>query len=325
MKRYRELKIGKKEAGHRLDVLLSKRFGRYSRSKMAQFIDQGMVSILGRNIKPSSIVQMGETLLIQVPELIPSEPPPELPEVVYEDERILVVNKPAGLLVHPVGDVFVWGLIGLFKSAYPDHTVDLVHRLDRETSGALLLTKDKEANAFLKKSIKERRIKKKYRAIVRGVPEWNEQEAFGAIAPVPQADLRLRRGVVEGGQLAHTTFTVLKRMSSYALVECNLHTGRTHQIRVHLEHLGFPLLGDKIYGHPDSVYISFLEHGITEQLKQKFLINRQALHAYSVRFPHPDGGFKYVQVPFPPELQKIVEGEQPTWRFIQSPEIEAQE
>ena len=127
--RYRELKIGKKEAGHRLDVLLSKRFGRFSRNKMAQFIEQGMVSVSGRTIKPSSIVQLGETVLIQVPELIPSEPPPRLPDVVYEDDRILVVNKPAGLLVHPVGDVFVWGLIGLFKSAYPHKTVDLVHRL----------------------------------------------------------------------------------------------------------------------------------------------------------------------------------------------------
>ncbi|MBM73916.1 MAG: hypothetical protein CMK59_00840 [Proteobacteria bacterium] len=322
---YRELNIGKKEAGRRLDVLLSKRFGRFSRNQMARFIEQGMVSVLGRKIKPSSIVRIGEKVLIQVPELIPTEPPPKLPEIVYEDQRVLVVNKPSGLLVHPVGDVFVWGLIGLFKSKYPKCDVDLVHRLDRETSGALLLTKDKVANAFLKKAIKNKEIKKKYKAIVRGIPGWDEQDVKAPIAPVPNAELRLRRGVVEGGQPSHTTFRVLKRMPDYALVECELHTGRTHQIRVHLEHLGFPLLGDKIYGHPDSLYISYLECGETEELRSSCIISRQALHACFVRFPHPDGGVRSIEIPLPNGLQHIVEGGAPTWAFNQSLENQAQE
>jgi RluA family pseudouridine synthase len=312
---YRELRIGRKEAGRRLDVLLTKRFSRFSRTQIARFIAEGNIIVVDRRIKASSIVNMGDVVRIEVPDLVPTEPPPPLPDIIFEDERVLLVNKPAGLLVHPVGDVFVWGLIGLFKSAYPEHRIDLAHRLDRETSGALLLTKDKEANAFLKKAIQNREVKKLYKAIVCGVPEWDELELQAPTGLLPGAQLRLRRGVVEGGQYSHTTFRVLQRLKEYALIECELHTGRTHQIRVHLEHLGFPILGDKIYGHPDSLYISYLERGETPELRELCKISRQALHAYFVHFPHPNGGARNITVPMPLAFQQILDGEEPSWEL----------
>ncbi len=266
-----------------------------------------------RKLKPATILQMGERLRLYVPGLVPTTPPPPLPDVLYEDERIIVANKPSGMLVHPAGDKFVWALIGLFKTARPEGRLDLVHRIDRETSGAIILTKDKEANSFLKTKLANREVQKTYHAIVRGVPSWDVQDINEPIGIDEDSEVRLRRCVVEGGQHSHTTASVLKRMEHFSLVECALHTGRTHQIRVHMEHVGFPLLGDKLYGQPDWVFLDYLKHRKTPRMQETVRFPRHCLHAAIIRFPHPDGGFKKIRAPLPNDMKSIVEGEKPRW------------
>ncbi len=257
---------------------------------------------------------MGERLRLYVPGLVPTTPPPPLPEVLYEDDRIIVANKPTGMLVHPAGHKFVWALIGLFKTARPEGRLDLVHRIDRETSGAIILTKDKEANAFLKTKLANREVQKTYHAIVNGAPDWNVKDINAPIGIDEDSEVRLRRCVVDGGQYSHTTATVLQRMKEHTLVECALHTGRTHQIRVHMEHVGYPLLGDKLYGNPDWVFLDYLEHRETERMREHVRFPRHCLHAAIIRFPHPDGGFKKIRAPLPMDMQSIVDGEEPIWK-----------
>ena len=317
---FRELLITKKEAGKRLDVLLSKRFSRFSRSQISKEIAKGNIFSTSRPIKSSSCVMLGERIRIVVPELVPTTPPPPLPKIIFEDDVMMVVNKPSGMLVHPTGDFFVWALIGLFKTAYPKHRVDLVHRLDRETSGALLLTKNLEANSSLKKSIIQHRVQKIYKAIVIGNPDWDEIDVKEPIDVLPNSTLRLRRGIVKTGASCHTKFVVEKRIGGkYSLIRCHLYTGRTHQIRVHLEHIGHPILGDKIYGHHNDFYITYLQKGLSLAMVQEWILHRQALHACEVFFPHPKDGHRRVRVPLPPSLQRIVDGEEPQWDFSHCP------
>lgn len=304
---WRALKVDEQSAGWRVDYYLSRRFPRYSRTQISSYIRSAHIISENRRLKASSRLQVDEQLRIFVPGLAPSGPPPEIPPIVYEDEIMLVVNKPSGMLVHPAGAQFVWALVGLIRERFPDDDIDLVHRLDRETSGAVLMTKDKRANAILKKALKTRQVHKVYRAIVRGRPDWSEYDLHAPIDVKPSSELRIRRSVVQGGQAAHTTFRVLKRFDDISLVECILHTGRTHQIRVHLEHLGYPILGDKIYGQPDEVFINYMENGYSSELMEILRFPRQALHAYQVDFIHPCGERRQVRIPLWPDMKAILE------------------
>ena len=310
---WRTVIIRERDVGRRIDAYLAKRFPSYSRTKIVQYIREGRVVSESRKLKPSTLLQMGERLRLYVPGLVPTTPPPPLPEVLYEDARIIVANKPSGMLVHPAGDTFVWALIGLFKTARPDGQLDLVHRIDRETSGTIVLTKDKEANAFLKTKFANREVQKTYHAIVKGSPEWEVKDINAPIGIDEDSEVRLRRCVIEGGQYSHTTATVLQRMNGYSLVECALHTGRTHQIRVHMEHVGYPLLGDKLYGNPDWVFLDYLKHRETERMREHIRFPRHCLHAAIIRFPHPNGGFKKIRAPLPADMQSIVDGVPPNW------------
>ena len=317
---WRNVIITEKAAGRRIDAYLAKRFSSYSRSQIVRYIHEGRVVSESRKLKASSILMLGERLRLYVPGLIPTTPPPPLPEVLYEDDRIIVANKPSGMLVHPAGDRFVWALVGLFKSARPNSVIDLVHRLDRETSGALLLSKDKEANSFLKIRLANRGLQKVYHAIVHGDPRWNEQEVNAPIGISPSSKIRLRRTVLGNGQDCSTTFTVMERMRKHTLVECHLHTGRTHQIRVHMEYLGHPLLGDKLYGQPDETFIDYLDNGISERICTKIGFSRHCLHSASIGFPHPSGGYKRIHAPLPEDMQSIIDGSEPKWVFSENKE-----
>ena len=300
--------------GRRVDTYLALRFPRFSRSRIQRMIRDAEIQSLHRTLKPSSTVSAGEELLVLVPEMAPQGPPPPLPTVLYEDERILAVSKPSGMLAHPAGLTFTYGLVGIARAARPDHHVDLAHRLDRETSGLNVLTKDKAANAFLKNAFFQKIPKKTYKAIVHGCPEWDEKEVDGPIGRAVGSRIRIRRAVneVEGLQ-AVTSIKVLKRLDQLCLVQATPHTGRTHQIRVHLEHIGLPIVGDKMYGQPDDTFIHYLDHGEDEIVRNATNFPRHALHAAQITIPHPDGGSVTIEAPLLDDMTAIVEGAQPCW------------
>jgi 23S rRNA pseudouridine1911/1915/1917 synthase len=302
-------------AGMRLDLWLSKRFSCLSRTAAARHVRQGEIESEWRPLKGSLRMREGEPIRVYVPGLAPDGDPPPLPEVLFEDPRVLVFNKPPGMLAHPAGDRFTWALIGLAKDARPDHHMDLVHRLDRDTSGVLVLTKDGAANALLKATFKNRSVelRKEYLAIVHGEVPWDERETVAPVGDLSTSEVRLRRGVVPDGLPARTTFTVLKRMDGRTLVRCLLHTGRTHQIRVHLEHEGHGIVGDRLYGQPDAVFLDWYENGVTPMVRSTVGFPRQCLHAWRLRLPHPDGGIVELEAPLPDDMRALVDGALPVW------------
>jgi 23S rRNA pseudouridine1911/1915/1917 synthase len=309
----REVLVKADGNGRRLDVYLSARFPIFSRAQVQRMITQGQVAIVGRRLKRASILYTGEVLEITAPGLAPVGPPPPMPPVLYEDERLLVVDKPSGMLAHPTGIIFAYALVGIVRQARPEHEVDLAHRLDRETSGVSVLTKDMAANAQLKAAFKAKTITKIYQAIVHGSPEWQTTTVDAPIGAALSSEIRIRRGVNPEGSAASTTFKVLKRMGPHSLIEARPETGRTHQIRVHLEHLGHPILGDKIYGQPDHTFLHHLDHGADAVVRQATGFPRHALHAAQLTVPHPDGGHRTLEAPLGEDLQAIVDGAPPAW------------
>ena len=311
---YRELAIDERGAGRWVDVYLAARFSSYSRTRIVRHIRAGAVHRNGATTKASALLAVGDVLRIFIPGIAPRTPPPPLPPILREDEQLLALCKPSGMLVHPSGDEFVWGLIGLAKAARPQHRIDLVHRLDRETSGVLVMTKDRSANALLKEHFRERKVEKTYLAIVRGVPDWTRRDVQAPLGPALHSEIGLRRGVRPDGQHAHTTFQVLQALGGLALLSCALHTGRTHQIRAHLEHVGHPLLGDKIYGQPDQTFLRWLDGERGAAIRSQLRFPRHTLHAWTICFPHPDSGAPcLVEAPMPADMQAIIDGAAPEW------------
>ena len=310
---WRELLLDERAEGRRVDVYLSLRFEGYSRAAMARFVSKGAVLSVGRTLKPSSLLRAGERLRLLIPGIAPDAPPPALPPIVYEDDRFIAFDKPAGMLVHPAGQQFVYALIGLARRARPIPSLDLVHRLDRETSGVVLLAKDVEANAFVKEAIKHHRVTKTYQAIVRGIVPWESTLVDAPIGSAPNSIVRVRRGVVPHGLVSKTEVKVLRRMVAHTLVECRPISGRTHQIRLHMEHAGFPILGDKLYGQHDEIFLEWLREGGTSVVREAIGFPRHALHAASLVFPHPRGSTVRIHAPLAPDMQAIVDGALPEW------------
>jgi 23S rRNA pseudouridine1911/1915/1917 synthase len=276
-------------------------------------IRQGDVVIEGRVLKVASTVSAGEEMFLTAPGLAPAGPPPPLPDVVHEDAHLLVVNKPPGMLSHPTGLVFSYGLVGIARAARPTDDIDLVHRLDRDTSGINVLTKDRTTNALLKAAFKAQQTEKTYRAIVHGSPEWDEITVDAPIGKAHESEIRIRRGVSANGLSAQTRFVVERRMGALTLISAHPRSGRTHQIRVHLEHIGLPILGDKMYGQPDSTFLHHLDHGADETVRTAVGFPRHALHAFQLTVPHPDGGPRTFEAPLSADLQAILDGEAPGW------------
>jgi 23S rRNA pseudouridine1911/1915/1917 synthase len=323
----RKVQVTELTSSRRADAWLSQRFRQWSRSQMAREIQAGRVRSSRRELKPSTLLQPGEILEITIPGIGPRTPPPPVPPVVYEDDRLLVLNKPPGFLCHPAGDRWEWGIIGRVRESRPEDRIELAHRLDRETSGILVLTKDLPANVFLKEQLRQRTeaLRKEYLAIVHGTPEWSEIEVEAPIHDQIESEVRLRRGVMEGGLHAHTGFNLREKLAGMSLVSCHLYTGRTHQIRVHLDHIGHPILGDKLYGQPDQVFLDWLSHrdvsDVSKEtdnprfraIREAVGFPRQALHAWRMQLPHPNGHILDLEAPLPADMQAIVDGAVPCW------------
>ena len=226
-------------------------------------------------------------------------------DVLYEDDAILAVDKPSGLPVHPSATYHKNTLTFLLRERFGNDAPQIAHRLDRETSGLLLCGRTPEAERALKNAFESRRVSKRYLAIVRGVIPDDE----GRIElPIDQAKegLRILMEVTPPGEgyPSVTRFRVVARSDQATLVALAPESGRQHQLRVHLSALGFPILGDKLYG-PEGVqpFLDYIETGMTDELRQRLGHERQALHAYELTFDHPTSGDRLtLHAPLPDDL-----------------------
>lgn len=296
----RELAVPAVAAGMRLDHFLARRFPDFSRTRLAKGIRAGQVRLGERVLRAGYRVREQDVLAIGIAGIAPAGEPPPLPPVLHEADGLVVLDKPAGLLCHPAGSTFAWAVIGLARERWP--TVELVHRIDRDTSGCLALTTDPALNRHLKEAVLEGRVRKTYLAICKGTIPWDEAVLDGPIG-FAQGPIRIQMAVCDDGKHARTDVTVVERRGELTLVRCRIHTGRTHQIRVHLAHAGFPLLGDRMYGVDPDVFLDVLEHGPTGRTFQATGAPRHALHAHELVLPHPRGPVT-VRSPLAVDLQR---------------------
>lgn len=268
-------------SGMRLDTFLATREGLgLSRARVAGLIKEGAVLLNGAECKPASKVRMGDVVSLVIPPVgEPRVDPEPIPvEIVYEDNDVLVVNKPRGMVTHPGAGVssgtlvnallfHATGLSGIGGVIRPG----IVHRLDKNTSGLLVVAKNDEAHRELASQLKSREMKRIYFALVHGEPK---EDRFTVDAPIGRHPVHRKKMAVvkEGGKQAVSEFKVLKRYGGYSLIECSLKTGRTHQIRVHLSYVGYPVVGDDVYGRKREEFPEAPRH---------------ALHAAFIRFQHP--------------------------------------
>ena len=273
--------------GWRLDHFLKRRIGRLSRTKIQGIIREQISFPDGRRARPSSAVRAGERIILRRP--APVEPDvPRTFSILFEDDTVIAIDKPAGLPMHTTAKFWKNTLSALLRERYPDEPVHMAHRIDRETSGVLLLARTREAARFLTLAFARRQVSKTYLAVVRGAPPDD------GVIDQPLGLLDTKSRVMMGamptgsGLTAVTRFRVLRRFAAHALVEASPETGRQHQIRVHLAGLGHPLVGDKLYGASEALFMRACDEGVTPELLEAFDgLPRHALHAHRLIFPHP--------------------------------------
>jgi 23S rRNA pseudouridine1911/1915/1917 synthase len=287
------------EDGQRLDLVIAGYFEELSRSQVQRLIKSGAVTVDGRLSKPAYRVEPGDRISVVVPEEKeePVRPEPIPLDVIHEDASLLAVNKPAGLVVHPAPGHPSGTLVNGLLAYCPElanvgglERAGLVHRLDKDTSGVILVAKEPEVYKALQRQFKRRRVRKVYVALVEGEVEPRE----GIIeAPVGRDRRdRKRMAVRRSGRPAVTRYRTSRRFKSYTLLEVEPRTGRTHQIRVHLSWMGYPVVGDRVYG----------------RRRQPLLGHRQFLHAQEIRFTHPVSEEEMtLSAPLPPELRAVLD------------------
>ncbi len=276
-------------AGMRLDLFIQTRIPRLSRTRAQQIVRACAYSFEGRRRRASDLVRAGETVVLVRPPFEEPDAPRELP-VLYEDEAMLALNKPPGLPVHPSASYHRNTVSFILREKYGEDGPRIAHRLDRETSGLLLCARDLEHERLLKYAFENRHMQKTYVAIVRG-----EVESDTGVIDMPMA--RARQGLhvlMEArpdGLSAVTEYRVRARAAGYTMLELFPHTGRQHQLRVHLAESGHPIVGDKLYGpEREAAFLEYIETGLTPTLLERLGHPRHALHAHALSFEHPVTG-----------------------------------
>jgi len=294
------------QSGRRLDQVLSEVWSDFSRSRITGWIRSGALRVNGRAVKPRHSLGPDDRIRLECTlEPHPNNPRPQAIEldVLIDDPAVLVVNKPAGLVVHPGSGnpdgTLVNALLHFDPSLSPLPRAGLVHRLDKDTSGCLVVARTSKAHRFLVQAMKQRLIKRHYQALV-----WGEVIAGGTVdQPLGRHPVDRRRQVIRrDGRNAVTHYRVARRLDGATLLDVELETGRTHQIRVHMQAIEHPIVADPVYGRRG------LPGGLSEsQRKRVQTFRRQALHAYRIQFPHPDGDRSVeAEAELPPEFIELL-------------------
>ncbi|MBU8975538.1 23S rRNA pseudouridine(1911/1915/1917) synthase RluD [Lysobacter sp. MMG2] len=276
-------------AGRRFDAVLAELFPDFSRSRLAAWIKSGDARLDGREVRPRDPVRGGETVTLNAALEVQTHSQPEdiALDVLYEDEHVFVINKPAGLVVHPGAGNPAGTLVNALLHRDPSLNTlpraGIVHRLDKDTSGVMVVARTLQAHTALIEQLSSRQVHRQYLAVVVGALV----SGGTANAPIDRHPRdRIRMAVREDGRDAVTHFRLRERFRAHTLLECRLETGRTHQIRVHMAHLKHPIIGDPLYGGPLK-----LPRGATEELIETLRgFKRQALHAETLEFAHPVTG-----------------------------------
>jgi len=302
-----ELLVPKEAARLRLDQFLARELPQYSRSRLQQLVRGKFVTLNGSPARPRDLVRAADRVEVNepAPEKIDNRPEPIPLEVLYEDEDLIVINKQAGLVVHPGAGQREHTLVNALLHHFPKlsgiggkERPGIVHRLDKETSGCLVVAKTDEAHRGLSEQFEQRGVEKIYLALVAGRMRKSAGTVEETIGRHP-VDRQRMSTASKRGRAAKTEYRVLGSSDEMSLVECKLHSGRTHQVRVHLQHLGHPVLGDKIYGK-----------------KYAAAFPRQMLHAWKLGFQHPGTGeWKNFEAPLPTDLENAVKLLRPPLSF----------
>ena len=301
------LEVSAEEAGVRVDLYLTGVLAGQSRSQIQRLIKEGKVTIEGLVVRANRAVHAGDTIVIEIPEPAAPEPQPEALDldIVYQDADLVVVNKPAGMVVHPAAGHAQGTLVNALLHAITDLSgiggelrPGIVHRLDRGTSGLMVVAKNDRAHAELARQFHDREVEKEYVALV-----------WGVVQPGRRIDLPIGRDPADRKKMsararrtrsAATRITKSLQMPGVSLIHVAILTGRTHQIRVHLSEIGHPIVGDATYGG--------LRRRVAFELRPLLALERPFLHAGRLVFHHPADGRKMAfEAPLPPDLQSVLD------------------
>jgi 23S rRNA pseudouridine1911/1915/1917 synthase len=314
--------VDEPRAGQRLDAFLTAAASGISRSRIRRAIDGGLATVDGIQQKASYRLAAGERVAIEVPAVVDAPQPEPIPlDVLFEDDSIAVVNKPPGMVVHPAKGHWAGTLAGALVHRFNELSgvgglvrPGIVHRLDRDTSGVIVVAKTDAAHQSLAEQFHNRTVRKEYLAIVSGRPDRDADRVKEPIGPHPTHRERMAlRADHPDSRAAETVFEVVERFPGFALMLAHPKTGRTHQIRLHLAHIRCPVLCDKQYGSRSRITAGELR-AITRQKHlargipdEEVLLSRQALHAHRLGFRHPTtGGWGEFEAPLATDLERLL-------------------
>ncbi|MGA2402802.1 MAG: RluA family pseudouridine synthase [Syntrophobacteraceae bacterium] len=313
--------VSNEQSGQRLDLFLSRVIPDLSRSHFKKLIRQYLVLVNGTPVKPSYETRAGDLIMARIQGPVPDEaltPEPMLLDILFEDEDLLIVNKPPGLVVHPGAGHAEGTLVHGLLAHSPRLAVQgsplrpgIVHRLDKDTSGALVIAKSERAYLNLVRQFKERGVRKEYLALVHGVPAEREGEVSSLLGRHP-TDRKKIAVLQNRGREALSRWRLEKDWGETALLRVRIETGRTHQIRVHLSHIGHPVVGDETYGGGKRRARNIKSAPVRDLLVEA---QRQMLHAIRLEFTHPvTGAAVLANAPLPEDFKDILNGLDSLWR-----------
>jgi len=299
-----ETRITSDEEGQRLDRFLAERFTYRSRTQWSQIIREGRIVLNGRKVRPSRVLRDGD-LIGYVPAPKPEPPIDRKIAILFVDDCLVAIAKTGNLPIHPSGGYFRHTLIHLLAETYPEYgSLRVIHRLDRETSGVVVFGRDREVTNRIAGQFRSRQVEKRYLALVEGSAPEPHFRIDRPLGPARDSLIRKAVGVREDGAPACTEIRLLHQGDGWAWVEARPLTGRLHQIRVHLKSVGLPILGDKVYGRSERIFLKFVAgEPLSEEEAAALALPRQALHAYRLTIRHPASGKLFtLTAPLPSDL-----------------------